>query len=61
MNTETKEKKPYVAPELTVVTLDRKFDLLQDSGCAGWDCIDENEGEFGSIPVIIDDRGMVKV
>lgn len=60
MNTETKEKKPYVAPELTVVTLDKKFDLLCGSDCGGWGD-DDDDAEIGSIPVFIDDRGMVKV
>ena len=59
MNTETKEKKPYVAPELTVVTLDKKFNLLCGSDVYG-DC-EGDDAEIGSIPVFIDDRGMVKV
>lgn len=60
METEKKIKKPYVAPELRIVKLEGKKDLLQGS-CAGWDCIEDYEEEMGGIPVIIDDRGMVKV
>ena len=44
MNTETKEKKPYVAPELTVVELEHKFDLLQCSG--EFNCDEDYDGEF---------------
>lgn len=49
MNEQNKEKKPYIKPELEVVNLDSKIDLLQDSG---YDC---EECEIGStIPVFID-------
>jgi len=50
MNEQNKEKKQYIKPELEVVNLNSKIDLLQDS-CYG--C--EEEGEIGStIPVFID-------
>lgn len=50
MNEQNKEKKTYIKPELEVVNLDSKIDLLQDS-C--YDC--EDECEIGStIPVFID-------
>ena len=41
METETKEKKPYEAPTLTVVELDHKFDLLQCSG--DYNCDEYND------------------
>lgn len=51
MNEQNKEKKPYIKPELEVVNLDSKIDLLQDS-CYG---CEEGEYETGStIPVFID-------
>ncbi len=50
MNEQNKEKKPYIKPELEVVNLDSKMDLLQAS-CEG-NCFEDDIGS--TIPVFID-------
>jgi len=53
MNEEQK-KKEYVKPEMLIMKLQSKMDLLQ--GSCNYGCDEGDDAEIGSIPVFIDPK-----